>query len=576
MATSSIHNAIYSPEYEPSTCLRPHRRNDSSTSGTTTLQGSSDCSHFTEPLLQHYTSEPSDYLDLSSPQPPHTCGPCPERAARPSVDGDLLSAREHKILHEQITRRQSKRLLWYKCSLEIVITSFAIYNTTRYLLAFTVYESIEGQTASLALGICTGAVFALTICSIIVWLFQPYLLLHRVPLIFLWRTRTVFHSAASLALFAPAAINTVLLFVWKNSPIEELNIRRRCHVDIDVIWSVSGKQCKPPAWDVWIALSILRLVITIIIIIFYHWIAVKYSRVHLPSLLRSQWNRYGPEPSSELHFSPRSPPMTETSPPLFTSPVQPPLRSYHRSSDSTLHSHPQSSKDSSNRLSLHSIVVNPLHSDEETVSNHHQPDDPEIAEVTLDGYHEHFRELVSKITRETEEALALQTAETADVNPDTHTIDFYRPRIPFTIGYDEFGCPYRPDEHVPIMNNFVRRMPTIESMGSREVASSIYSRNDTMRTSVQSSLLVSRPLTRADTVDNTFGSRHSSFTNNITPGAETLLRSTEVGELVDKSSRVTSTTSSSSSSSSPSTMLSYHTATSHGSTASFGLIPGTR
>lgn len=57
--------------------------------------------------------------------------------------------------------------------------------------------------------------------------------------------------------------------------------------------------------------------------------------------------------------------------------------------------------------------------------------------------------------------------------------DFYRGAsntlsVPLsTLGYNEFGQPYPPDQDVPMMNGYIRRMPTIESMGSREMGSSI-------------------------------------------------------------------------------------------------------
>lgn len=137
----------------------------------------------------------------------------------------------------------------------------------RYFLAFTLYDSWAGQTTALALGICTGASFAFSVCAFILSLFQPYLLVHRVPLHPLLHTRTALHALASFTLFGPAAVNVALLFVWKNSPIRELNIQRRCHVDIDVVWSITGAECTPPIWAVWIALSFLRLVITIFIIV---------------------------------------------------------------------------------------------------------------------------------------------------------------------------------------------------------------------------------------------------------------------------------------------------------------------
>lgn len=62
--------------------------------------------------------------------------------------------------------------------------------------------------------------------------------------------------------------------------------------------------------------------------------------------------------------------------------------------------------------------------------------------------------------------------------------------IPPTLGYNEFGLPYPPDQPVRILNGYVRRMPTIESMGSGELAGSSIGRgNGSLYTS-------SRPPTR--------------------------------------------------------------------------------
>jgi hypothetical protein len=57
-----------------------------------------------------------------------------------------------------------------------------------------------------------------------------------------------------------------------------------------------------------------------------------------------------------------------------------------------------------------------------------------------------------------------------DSSPPSNDLDaeFNPPSIP---GYNEFGLPYPPEESVPMLNGYVRRMPTIESMGSREIAS---------------------------------------------------------------------------------------------------------
>lgn len=66
-----------------------------------------------------------------------------------------------------------------------------------------------------------------------------------------------------------------------------------------------------------------------------------------------------------------------------------------------------------------------------------------------------------------------------DNEHDDDEDDFYRGgsnalSVPLSsLGYNEFGQPYPPDTDVPMMNGFIRRMPTIESMGSREMGSSI-------------------------------------------------------------------------------------------------------
>jgi hypothetical protein len=145
--------------------------------------------------------------------------------------------------------------------------AFAVYNTIRYFLAYTIYDSDEGQSVSLSMGISTGFAFTLLVCAVILSAFQPYLLAHQLPLQPLLLCRTTMHALASFFIFGPAVVNTTLLFIWKNSTDPELNILQRCHVDIDVVWSVSNVQCKPAVWGVWLALSLVRLALTIFIIV---------------------------------------------------------------------------------------------------------------------------------------------------------------------------------------------------------------------------------------------------------------------------------------------------------------------
>ncbi|KAG6910365.1 hypothetical protein DXG01_011080 [Tephrocybe rancida] len=191
------------------------------------------------------------------------------------------------------------------------------------------------------------------------------------------------------------------------------------------------------------------------------------------------------------------------------------------------------------------MAVTSVYSYEDIEANFQQPGvNLESPEVALDDYHEHFRALVCQITRETEEALALAVTDPVNADADADVdasppTDLYLSRIPPAVGYDEFGRPYPADEHVPILNGYVRRMPTIESMGSREMgsmASSVMSHGDTVTTSIRS-VPISRPPTRANTLESNFGSRPSSSrSNSIAAGAEILLgtgRTSEVGELVD-------------------------------------------
>lgn len=87
-----------------------------------------------------------------------------------------------------------------------------------------------------------------------------------------------------------------------------------------------------------------------------------------------------------------------------------------------------------------------------------------------------IRSLVSQPREVDHAAVSAHSDNLSDSSSDTHysnddslNLDF--PPVPTNIGYNEFGEPYPPEESIPMLNGFVRRMPTIESMGSRELAS---------------------------------------------------------------------------------------------------------
>jgi hypothetical protein len=80
-----------------------------------------------------------------------------------------------------------------------------------------------------------------------------------------------------------------------------------------------------------------------------------------------------------------------------------------------------------------------------------------------------FRSMVTQISREAEEAI--EFAQPGPTGSYRNSFDMGPPLPSAIIGYDELGRPYGAEEHVRILNGFVRRMPTIESIGSRELGS---------------------------------------------------------------------------------------------------------
>jgi len=116
-----------------------------------------------------------------------------------------------------------------------------------------------------------------------------------------------------------------------------------------------------------------------------------------------------------------------------------------------------------------------------TYTDHHTP--PPISfksnsevEQEMAGTLGRIRSLVSQPRETDHTAVSVHSDNLSDPSSDTHysnddSLDFDFPPIPTNIGYNEFGQPYPPEESVPMLNGFIRRMPTIESMGSRELAS---------------------------------------------------------------------------------------------------------
>ncbi|KAL7278722.1 hypothetical protein ACG7TL_007725 [Trametes sanguinea] len=126
----------------------------------------------------------------------------------------------------------------------------------------------DRQIVAIVLGSCAALSIACVLVSVIIdasapqlgWYYKPRST-HVLLLDFL-------NYSSSFCVLAPAIVNFVLVFVWRN-PADTLNsLRGRCHWDIDVVWSGLGGQCDPsPAWGYWLAGSLVRLIFTALIIV---------------------------------------------------------------------------------------------------------------------------------------------------------------------------------------------------------------------------------------------------------------------------------------------------------------------
>jgi hypothetical protein len=89
-------------------------------------------------------------------------------------------------------------------------------------------------------------------------------------------------------------------------------------------------------------------------------------------------------------------------------------------------------------------------------------------EGELQGFADQFRALVDRVSRELEES---RIAEDQDGEPHTpplhHVLDTHTPYM--TV--DEFGREVYTEEPIAILGSVIKRMPTIESVGSRELTS---------------------------------------------------------------------------------------------------------
>lgn len=159
----------------------------------------------------------------------------------------------------------------------------------------------------------------------------------------------------------------------------------------------------------------------------------------------------------------------------------------------------------------------------------------------LHGFVDRFRELIDQATRETEAALELAR----DDQPGYYTDDTLS--SPSLNSEDASHADY-----VPIVGSLIQRMPTIESLGSREVVSLAASSGQRGDRSVHS---LSRPPTRANTLNfsEATGSQPPSRSNSLTasvilttpaegqpPGSELACQMSKAPPMLGGNSRTTS------------------------------------
>ncbi|CAK5272023.1 unnamed protein product [Mycena citricolor] len=491
MAALYLHNSIWIPETPDSVTPThaPHTR----TISAATIQSlqSSDQTH--RPLLTHSASFDSEasvaYLDLLSRQPSHPNEP-PSAPFSLHFDGDPTNARSEKERMDRLVRKRLRGLKRAMAVMEIIMVCWSVYTTVRYFLAYTT----TGKAEALALGTCSIAAFAVIVISSSIPLIQDYALRYKGSVGLLPTLRHFLRFFASFLLVSPAIVNLALVVVWKD------NTLRRCKLDIDVVWhdgcSFQGA---------WFTLVVVRMIVTLLFLIVYHVCVRAYHYTRRPS-------RRKPSVAGST---------TVGSPPMSADPLLPPSHSHQPSTSTITHANSQRRSLRSSRTP--SVRTTPSPSSED--ARLPQEDDfdpyaeqPDSADEGLHTFVERLRSLVAQAREDEQEPrLSAQLAEPA-----------YRA----SIGYDEFGRPYPPEEHIRILNSYIRRMPTIESIGSREMtmtagtsvaASSLYQER------ISSLHTVSRPPTRAMTDRDTHSDGTPSRANSLSFSIAELRAATNAG-----------------------------------------------
>ncbi|OCH92565.1 hypothetical protein OBBRIDRAFT_773220 [Obba rivulosa] len=503
MAALYLHHALFStePSLPPSLVLRAPSRaghHERQLSNITTVTSISDNTHPTESLL--HGSGSTVYLDLLARQPSH-----PNERLRAALDGldlhgDPITPREYRSRWEHTIRKRLRTLRWTSRALRAVAGAWAVINTIRYFLAVALYTSRTRRIVAVALGTGTALSLALELASLLVAAGTPPFG-QRAPNALHIIVQCTVGYLASILLFGPAAVNFALVFAWRHTTDRVNTLQGRCQWDIDVVWSGEGEQCGgAPPWGFWLAGALVRLLLTLAVLVAHHVASHKYATTRQP--VRHKRTRSGrSEPSA-------TEPNTAGSRTMAASAVLPVSISFESTNPTSTdgrckaQSTPRSLRKGRTLWSTRSRLASPgtsqdagpsaparNHSNftstsvtgEENDSSGSSDEDGDTATSRygrelrrlpgayatppppasfplqtqdahdardLNNFASHFRALVLQFSRET---------DAARLNPDRTTTESNE---------EDEG-----DAHVPVLGRTVHRMPTIESLGSREVLS---------------------------------------------------------------------------------------------------------
>ncbi|KAF8266048.1 hypothetical protein EI94DRAFT_1702058 [Lactarius quietus] len=270
-------------------------------------------------------------------------------------------------------------------------------------------------------------------------------------------------------------VNLALIFAWRSTR-SEFSLRGRCHWDLDVVWVGVGGQCAlhAPVWGVWLAAAVSRFVLTVIILITYHLASRAYrasrwlhfcaedgQRRDNVDITRMAHGDTPSRPSPVLRpFIQKSGELPSVPQPSFSNGRMAVIPEFNEvrnqipqheheyagldyvdsSTLSEVDSPPRSVESSTppSKSLRHTKSLRELNAGEAS-SSRHAALASNVSEGELEGFADRFRAIVDRVSRELEEARTWSK----------------------TLRH----------EPIPMFGGVIRRMPTIESVGSRELAS---------------------------------------------------------------------------------------------------------